>query len=76
MSEPAEPTDAISPEHENIDRFFQLAKRAVAQASTMHVRGRVLQIVGTVKRVCDCCAVGSDDFAGPTFAVTGSVLWL
>lgn len=50
MSEPAEPTDAISPEHENIDRFFQLAKRAVAQASTMHVRGRVLQIVGTVIR--------------------------
>ncbi|RUV64385.1 MAG: EscN/YscN/HrcN family type III secretion system ATPase [Mesorhizobium sp.] len=51
MSEPAEPTNAvIPPEHENIDRFFQRARRAVAQASTMRVRGRVLHIVGTVIR--------------------------
>ncbi|SFL17036.1 ATP synthase in type III secretion protein N [Mesorhizobium albiziae] len=52
MSEPAKPPKAvvISPAHENIDRFFQLAKRAVAQTSTMHVRGRVLQIVGTIIR--------------------------
>ncbi|RUV82737.1 EscN/YscN/HrcN family type III secretion system ATPase [Mesorhizobium sp. M1A.F.Ca.IN.020.06.1.1] len=51
MSAPAEPTKAvILPGHKNIDYFFQLAKTAVAQASTMHVRGRVLQIVGTVIR--------------------------
>ncbi|MEI8703118.1 type III secretion system ATPase SctN [Mesorhizobium sp. ISC15] len=51
MSEPAEPTNAvITPEHENIDPFFQRARRAVAQASTMRVRGRVLHIVGTVIR--------------------------
>ncbi|WP_353642787.1 type III secretion system ATPase SctN [Mesorhizobium sp. WSM2239] len=38
------------PEHENIDRFFQRAKRTVAQTSTMRVRGRVLHVVGTVIR--------------------------
>nr|WP_312032788.1 type III secretion system ATPase SctN [Sinorhizobium psoraleae] len=40
----------ISPAHENIDRFFELAKSAVAQTPTMQVRGRVLQIVGTIIR--------------------------
>ncbi|MGF6313274.1 type III secretion protein N (ATPase) [Bradyrhizobium sp. i1.8.4] len=41
---------AIHSSHDDIDRLFQLARTVVAQASTMRVCGRVLQIVGTIIR--------------------------
>ncbi|MGX9432206.1 type III secretion system ATPase SctN [Bradyrhizobium sp. LeoA1S1] len=53
ISEPAEPSTAVDPvgcSHESIDRFFRLASRAVEQTPTMNVRGRVLQVVGTIIR--------------------------
>ncbi|MCK1326456.1 type III secretion system ATPase SctN [Bradyrhizobium sp. 156] len=47
-----------------MDRLFQLARTVVAQTSTMRVRGRVLQIVGTIiratapgARIGDLCAL-------------------
>ncbi|WP_289851729.1 type III secretion system ATPase SctN [Sinorhizobium meliloti] len=69
MFEPAEPTKAVIPcEHENIRFFFQLAKETIAQVSTMHVRGRVLKIVGTVihamapgARIGDLCTLRSPE---------------
>ncbi|AJC82193.1 type III secretion system FliI/YscN family ATP synthase protein (plasmid) [Rhizobium etli bv. phaseoli str. IE4803] len=65
MSQSAEPTNTLNPaEYQNIDRVFQIAKRAVAQASTMSVRGRVLEVVGTVihatapgARIGDLCTL-------------------
>lgn len=49
---PEQPTavTAIHSSHDGIDRLFQLAHTVVAQTSAMSVRGRVLQIVGTIIR--------------------------
>ncbi|MGY3614222.1 type III secretion system ATPase SctN [Bradyrhizobium sp. USDA 10063] len=41
---------AIHSPHDGIDRLFQRARTVVAQTSTLRVRGRVLQIVGTIIR--------------------------
>ncbi|WP_420969593.1 type III secretion system ATPase SctN [Bradyrhizobium sp. B120] len=67
MSEPAEPSKEVVPVgcfHESIDRFFRRASRAVEQTPTMNVRGRVLQVVGSIiratapgVRIGDLCAL-------------------
>lgn len=67
MSEPTQPPKALIPvssSHGNIDRFFQLARSAVEQTPTMNVRGRVLEVVGTIirasapsVRIGDLCAL-------------------
>lgn len=67
MSEPTQPPKALIPvgsSHGNIDRFFQLARSAVEQTPTMNVRGRVLEVVGTIirasapsVRIGDVCAL-------------------
>lgn len=67
MSEPRQPRTAVIPvgsSHGNIDRFFQLARSAVEQTPTMNVRGRVLEVVGTIirasapsVRIGDLCAL-------------------
>ena len=50
ISELPTATTAIHSPHDDIDRLFQRARTAVAQTSTLRVRGRVLQIVGTIIR--------------------------
>ncbi|MDK1378209.1 MULTISPECIES: type III secretion system ATPase SctN [unclassified Sinorhizobium] len=53
MPKPPEPLPAAAfnnSSQDYIERFFQLAGREVAQTSTMRLRGRVLQIVGTIIR--------------------------
>ncbi|WP_426441417.1 type III secretion system ATPase SctN [Bradyrhizobium genosp. P] len=58
----------VGSSHENIGRFFQLARSAVEQTPTMNVRGRILEVVGTIiratapgVRIGDLCALRNSE---------------